>query len=82
MFNKTNKQEKLLSKEERFKKVASRRVQEILRKLRLLKNCANKNNYSYTNEQVDKIVSTIDAEWKKTKAEFNNSKPKKEEFSL
>ena len=70
------------SKEERFKRVASRRVQEILKKLRLLKNCANKGNYSYSEEQVDKIISTIDTEWKKVRSEFNNSKPKKEEFSL
>ena len=82
MFGKQNKLNKRTTKEERFKKVASRRVQEILNKLRLLKNCANKGNYSYTEEQINKIVSTIDAEWKKVKSEFNNSKPKKEEFSL
>ena len=68
-------------KEERFKRIASRRVQEILNKMRLLKNCANKGNYSYNEEQINKIISTIDNEWKKVKSEFNNSKPKKE-FSL
>ncbi|MEK6861319.1 MAG: hypothetical protein AABY07_05085 [Nanoarchaeota archaeon] len=82
MFGKTNKTDKRIIKEERFKKVASRRVQEILNKMRLLKNCANKGNYSYSEEQANKIVSTIDSEWKKVKSEFNNSKPKKEEFSL
>lgn len=82
MFGKKNKMDKVITKEERFKKVAGRRVQEILNKLRLLKNCANKGNYSYTEEQVNKIISTIDAEWKKVKSEFNNSKPKREEFSL
>lgn len=82
MFKKINKIDKNATKEERFKKVASRRVQEILNKMRLLKNCANKGNYSYTEEQVNKIISTIDAEWKRVRSEFNNSKPKKEGFSL
>ncbi len=82
MFRKMNKTDKRITKEERFKRVASRRVQEILNKMRLLKNCANKGNYSYTEEQVDKIISTIDTEWKKVRSEFNNSKSKKEEFSL
>lgn len=82
MFGKTNKSDKKITKEERFKRVASRRVKEILNKMRLLKNCANKGNYSYTEEQVDKIISTVDTEWKKVRSEFNNSKPKKEEFSL
>jgi len=82
MFGKTNKTDKRMIREERFKKVASRRVQEILNKMRLLKNCANKGNYSYSEEQVNKIISTIDNEWKKVKSEFNNSKPRKEEFSL
>ncbi len=83
MFGKPKeKMDKKTLKEERFKKVASRRVQEILNKLRLLRNCANKANYSYTEEQVNKVLSTIDTEWRKAKAVFNNSKPKKEEFSL
>jgi len=68
-------------KEERFKKVASRRVQEILNKLRLLRNCANKSNYSYSDEQVRKVISTIEDEWKKVKLEFSKHKSKKE-FSL
>ena len=82
MFKK--KQEKISNKEikeERFKKIASRRVQEILNKLRLLRNCANKANYSYTEEQARKIVNTIDDEWKKVKLEFGKHKSKKE-FSL
>ena len=74
--------DKRTAKEERFKRVASRRVQEILNKMRLIKNCANKGNYSYTDEQVNKIIFTIDQEWKKVKSEFNNSKNKKEEFNL
>lgn len=80
--HKENSQEKISGKGDRFKRVASRRVQEILNKMRLLKNCANKNNYAYNDDQANKIISAIDSEWKKVKSEFNNSKSKKEEFSL
>ena len=82
MFGKSNKMDKKITKEERFKRVASRRVQEILSKMRLLRNCANTGNYSYNDEQINKIISTIDNEWKKVKSEFNKSKSKKMEFSL
>ncbi|MDD5331972.1 MAG: hypothetical protein PHE43_04105 [Candidatus Nanoarchaeia archaeon] len=68
-------------KEERFKRIASRRVQEILDKMRLLKNCANKSNYSYNEEQVRKIITTVEDEWKKLKLEFSKNKSKRE-FSL
>jgi len=69
-------------KEERFRKIASRRVQEILNKMRLLRNCANRGNYYYTDEQVRKIFSAIDEEWKKVKSEFNKGKSKNKEFNL
>lgn len=69
-------------KEERFKRIASRRVQEILNKLRLLGNCANRGNYYYTDEQVRKIFTAIDDEWKKVKSEFNKGKNKGKEFNL
>tara|TARA_Y100000310_G_scaffold345318_1_gene463731 strand:- start:1533 stop:1787 length:255 start_codon:yes stop_codon:yes gene_type:complete len=70
------------TKEERFKRIASRRVQEILNKMRLLRNCANRGNYSYTEEQVRKIFNAIDDEWKKVKSDFNKGKNKNREFML
>ena len=69
------------SKEERFKKVAGRRVHNILNQMRLLRNCANTGNYSYNEEQVTKIFKAIDEEWKHVKSEFNK-KVSKREFSL
>lgn len=69
-------------KEERFKRIASRRVQEILDKLRLLGNCANRGNYYYDDEQIRKIFNAIDEEWKKVKTEFNKRKNKNKEFNL
>lgn len=82
MFGKTkDKADYKTIKEERFKRIAGRRVQEILDKLRLLRNCANRGNYSYNEEQVKKIFSAIDDEWKKVKMEFSKHKAKGE-FSL
>ena len=83
MFNKQKlKVNSKILKEKRFKKIASRRVQEILDKLRLLGNCANRGNYYYTDEQVKKILSAIDGEWRKVKSEFNKGKSKNKEFNL
>jgi lipid A disaccharide synthetase len=81
MFNKKE-EISVKSREERFKVVAGRRVQEILNKMRLLRNCANKMNYNYTEEQVSKIFKTIDEEWRNVKSEFNKHKTKHEEFKL
>lgn len=68
-----SKQEKeRLTRRERFKKVAERRTNNIIKTLRLLGNCANKANYEYTNEEVKKIFSAIERELKNTKSKFNN----------
>lgn len=64
------------SKNERFKRIASARTNKILDQIRLLGNCSNKNNYSYTEEEVKKIFAAIEQELKATKARFNSSKEK------
>ena len=65
------------NKASRFKRIATRRVQEILDKFRLLGNCANKHTYDYSDEEIQKIFSAIDEELKKTKAKFKaNQKTK------
>lgn len=69
-------------KNDRFKRVASRRVQEILKKMQLLRNCSNLNNYEYTADQIDKIISAVDLEWKKVKNEFQNNLTDDERFEL
>ena len=82
MFNrKKDEIDRIQTREGRFKKVASRRVDEILNKLRLLGNCSNKANYAYDEEQARKIFSAIDVELRRIKILF--SKPnKKNKFSL
>lgn len=43
----------------RFKRVASKRVNKIIENFRLLGHCSNQNNYAYTQKQVDKIFTAI-----------------------
>jgi hypothetical protein len=68
------------NKEERFKRVAALRVQRILDNLRLLGNCSNKSVYSYSAQDITKIFSAIDKEYKRVKALFD--KPNNNVFSL
>ncbi len=68
-------------KKKRFVRIAERRTNNILEQLRLLGNCSNKNNYSYTEEDVKKIFSVIETELKEVKMKFN-SKANKEKFKL
>ena len=83
MFKKNKiKIDRTKAKEERFKKIATRRVKEILNKMRLLRNCANKANYFYTEQQARKILNTIEEEWKNVRHEFNKNKSKRSDFSL
>ena len=67
-------------KRERFKKLAVYRTNEVLKRLKVLGNCANRSAYDYTEEEVNKIFSEIERKVKEIKAKFNF--PKKEEFKL
>ena len=58
------------SKRERFVRIAEARTNKIIDMIRLLGNCSNKGNYSYTEDDVKKIFSTIEAELKTAKAKF------------
>lgn len=73
-------QERQESRHERFKRIASKRTNEILEKIRILGNCANKSSYEYTEEEVNKIFNEIDKQLKFTKAKFLAGK--RERFRL
>ena len=68
-------------KRERFVRIAEKRTNKILEQIRLLGNCSNKHNYSYTNEDIKKIFSVIDIELKEAKIKFT-SQANKEKFKL
>jgi len=68
------------TKEERFKRIAEKRVQRVLDSIRSLSQSSNKRMYNWNNEQLNKIWTSIDNELKKCKASFEDAKP--EEFRL
>jgi len=67
--------------EQRFKRLASLRTNQVLDKLRILGNCSNQQVYKYTKEDIDKIFSAIEKKVKEVKAKFNQHE-KKEQFKL
>lgn len=68
------------SREEKFKRLAIQRTNVVLEKIRILGNLSNRANYSYTDDQVNKIFYSIEAQLKAAKARFTMKK--KKEFSL
>ena len=60
----------MTDKRERFVALAEKRVTRALRDLRLVGNLANKNNYSYTEQDAGKIIGALDAELKVLKSRF------------
>lgn len=68
------------SRRERFKRVAAKRTNDILEKIRILGNCSNKSSYDYAEEEINKIFSEIDKQLKLTKTKFLAGK--RERFKL
>jgi hypothetical protein len=68
------------SRSERFKRIAAKRTNDILEKIRILGNCSNKSSYEYTQEEINKIFTEIDKQLKLTKAKFLGGK--RERFKL
>ena len=65
-------------KRERFIKVAENRTNKILKTIKLLGNCSNRNNYDYTEDEIKTIFNAIEQELKKEKSKFeiNSSREK------
>lgn len=59
-------------KREAFKKLAEKRTNAILDKIRILGNLANRSAYEYSAEDVDRVFVAISRELRVTKAKFMN----------
>lgn len=68
--------------EQRFKRLAAQRTNQIIEKLRILGNCSNRQVYKYSMEDVDKIFSAIEKKAKEIKAKFTQYEKNKEKFKL
>ena len=71
-------------KRSRFVELAQARVTKATQTLRLIGNLSNLNNYAYSEDDVQKIFSALEAEMKLLKAKFQMamSKKAKDEFRL
>lgn len=69
------------SKKEKFQRLAERRTNDILERLRILGNCANRGQYEYTPEEIRKIFNTIERELKLIKLKFNDGETQKFKLS-
>lgn len=61
-----------IDKAERFERLAEKRVTQVLRKMRLVGNLANRHNYAYTEDHVKQIFEVLDSELRQTRARFRN----------
>jgi hypothetical protein len=68
------------TKREKFLRLATQRTREVLDRLRILGNCANRQLYEYSESDVRKIFSAIEDQLKAVKAKFTTIKEK--EFKL
>ena len=62
----------------RFEKVASTRVQKIINLLDLLGNCSNKNNYDFSEKDVDLMFTEINRALRESKNRFDSALNKRE----
>ena len=47
------------NKHERFKRVAAKRMQNVLKEMSRLENCSNINTYTFTSKDVNKMIKTL-----------------------
>lgn len=68
----------------RFEKVATNRVQKVIDFLSLIRNCANRNNYEYTEEDVEHMFTEIQKAVKDAKEAYTTelSRASKTGFSF
>lgn len=61
------------NKRERFVGLAEKRVTRAIKDLRLIGNLSNKSNYIYTQEDVEKIIKTLQKEFNVLRDRFNRN---------
>ncbi len=70
------------SKKEKFIRIAEPRVNKVIDALHVLEHCANTNTYEYSNEDINKIFDTLEAELDKTRRKFIPKEAKTTKFRL
>jgi hypothetical protein len=68
------------TKRDRFRRLATQRTNAILKRLKILGNCANRSAYEYAEDEVNKIFSEIEKRVREVRAQFHF--PRNKEFKL
>jgi hypothetical protein len=69
------------TKADKFKRLAAARGDRVIHELGLLGNLSNEGNYEYTEAEIQKLFSVIDAELRDCKAKFSSrTKRRRVEF--
>jgi hypothetical protein len=74
------KDKNLETKREKFKRLATNRTNDLIKRLKVLSNLANKNIYDYTKSDVEQIFNYLEKKLKETKLRFDIHEG--EEFKL
>lgn len=61
------------TKQEKFERIAKHRVNETIKKMRLIANLSNKRNYDFEKKHVDQIMSALENELNDLKLQFKQS---------
>jgi hypothetical protein len=61
---------KIQEKRERFKRLGTQRTNEVLKRLKILGNCANRSAYDYSEDDVAKIFAAIEKGIKEARSKF------------
>jgi hypothetical protein len=67
------------TRDARFKRLALKRTNEVLEKIRILGNLSNKSSYDYSDQDIDKMFRAIEDQTRTVKARF---KPRKRKFNF
>ena len=65
------------SKKDRFQRLAEKRTNDVLERLRILGNCSNRGQYEYTQDDIQKIFNTIEKEAKAIRLKFRDGETQK-----
>lgn len=76
------KQERQQAKAKKFKELASKRGLAAVGRIRLLRNLANRNQYSYTEAEVKKLINVLRAEVDAVEAAFASPSKSQETTSI
>ena len=70
LVNNAKKSQLRNSKKDNFKRLANKRVNNVIKSLKLIKNLSNKSAYNYNNNDVKKILKLIKNEYDEIRKKF------------